>query len=50
VLFEELDKSYKYLEMLNNLRAREYRGHMIYVVGYNNYYLKNSRLMPISKR
>jgi hypothetical protein len=50
VLFEELDKSYKYLEMLNNLWAREYRSYMIYVVGFNNYYLKKSRLMPILKR
>jgi hypothetical protein len=50
MLFEELDKSFKYLEMSNNLWAREYKGHTIYVVGVNNYYLKKIRLMPISKR
>lgn len=47
---EELDKSFKYLEMSNNLLAREYKGHTIYVVDVNNYYLKKIRLMPISKR
>jgi hypothetical protein len=50
VLFEELDKNYKYLKMSNNLWAREYRGHTIYVVGFNNYYFSFLKLMTISKR